>query len=78
MRGSAPVGSSTLYKGLSPLTASFISNTTPLIAPFDPAEQGDAMLDAGVTLLTIGLNGPDYDMSKVKSWIDWRNERALG
>ncbi|GAB3169732.1 LLM class F420-dependent oxidoreductase [Myceligenerans halotolerans] len=44
----------------------------------DPAEQGPAMLDAGVTLLTIGVNGPDYDLSKVKAWIDWRDASAAG
>jgi probable F420-dependent oxidoreductase len=41
----------------------------------DPAEQGQAMLDAGVTLFTIGLNGPDYDLSKVKDWVAWRDAR---
>ncbi|MBL0886797.1 LLM class F420-dependent oxidoreductase [Myceligenerans indicum] len=44
----------------------------------DPAQQGQAMLDAGVTLLTIGVGGPDYDLSTVKEWIDWRDARAAG
>lgn len=31
------------------------------------------MLAAGVTLLTIGLNGPDYDLGLVKEWIAFRD-----
>jgi hypothetical protein len=30
---------------------------------------------AGATLLTIGSSGPDYDLSAVQSWVDWRDER---
>ncbi|MBO0608128.1 LLM class F420-dependent oxidoreductase [Myceligenerans salitolerans] len=42
----------------------------------DPAETGDALIAAGATLLTIGTSGPDYDLSTVKRWIDWRDARA--
>jgi probable F420-dependent oxidoreductase len=38
-----------------------------------PAEVGGAYLDAGVRLFTIGVGGPDYDLTEVRSWIDWRD-----
>ncbi|RPF21998.1 LLM class F420-dependent oxidoreductase [Myceligenerans xiligouense] len=42
----------------------------------DPAEKGELLVAAGATLLTIGLDGPDYDLSGVKRWIDWRDARG--
>ncbi len=35
---------------------------------------GDRMLAAGATQITLGLNGPDYDMGPVKEWLAWRDE----
>lgn len=32
----------------------------------------------GATLLTVGVSGPDYDLSLVKQWVAWRDERAQG
>ncbi len=40
-----------------------------------PEEAGDALLDAGVTLFTVGIGGPDYDMGLVQRWVRWRDER---
>ncbi|MCK0116566.1 LLM class F420-dependent oxidoreductase [Isoptericola sp. S6320L] len=40
-----------------------------------PAEVGDAVTAAGATLLTIGVDGPDYDLSLVEQWVAWRDER---
>ncbi|MCU1439656.1 MAG: class F420-dependent oxidoreductase [Rhodoglobus sp.] len=37
----------------------------------------DAMVEAGVTLFTLGLTGPQYDLEKVKRWLAWR-DRANG
>ena len=31
------------------------------------------MLAAGVTLFTLGLNGPGYDLGPVKDWIAFRD-----
>ena len=32
------------------------------------------LLDAGATLFTVGLGGPDYDdLEPLKAWIDWRD-----
>ncbi|MBE1876496.1 LLM class F420-dependent oxidoreductase [Myceligenerans pegani] len=44
----------------------------------DPARTGDALVAAGATLFTIGTNGPGYDLSDVKRWIDWRDAQAAG
>lgn len=41
-----------------------------------PDEVADALLGAGVTFFTIGLNGPSYDMSRVKKWVDWRDAQG--
>ncbi|MGA7688707.1 MAG: LLM class F420-dependent oxidoreductase [Jiangellales bacterium] len=41
-----------------------------------PDEVGDAMLAAGVTLFTVGLNGPDYDLSVVEKWVQWRDAQG--
>jgi probable F420-dependent oxidoreductase len=40
----------------------------------DPAGLGDQLLSAGVTLVTVGLTGPVYDLSKVTPWLRWRDE----
>ncbi len=38
----------------------------------DPAKVGPALVDAGATLFTVGVGGPDYDLSGVQRWLDWR------
>ena len=35
----------------------------------------DALVEAGATQITIGLNGPAYDMSVIGDWIAWRDEK---
>ncbi len=40
--------------------------------PIDLAEQYYAM---GFTQFTFGLNGPDYDMSPLEAWLDWRDRK---
>jgi probable F420-dependent oxidoreductase len=39
-----------------------------------PSVIGADLLKAGATLFTIGLNGPNYDLTLVKEWIIWRDE----
>ena len=41
-----------------------------------PEEVGDALLDAGVTLFTVGIGGPDYDLGLVRRWVRWRESLA--
>lgn len=40
-----------------------------------PSEVADALVGAGVTLFTVGVNGPDYDLSLVEQWVAWRDAR---
>jgi probable F420-dependent oxidoreductase len=41
----------------------------------DPGEAGPPLLDAGTRLFTVGGDGPDYDMGKLKDWVAWRDEQ---
>jgi probable F420-dependent oxidoreductase len=41
-----------------------------------PGEVADAMVAAGVTLFTVGVSGPDYDLSPVEDWVRWRDARG--
>jgi len=41
-----------------------------------PAEVAGAMLAAGVTLFTVGVSGPDYDLSLVREWVRWRDAQG--
>lgn len=40
-----------------------------------PGDVAAGLLDAGVTLFTVGLSGPDYDLSLVREWVQWRDAR---
>ncbi len=41
-----------------------------------PEAAADAMLAAGVTLFTLGVSGPDYDLSLVEKWVQWRDAQG--
>jgi probable F420-dependent oxidoreductase len=41
----------------------------------DPARVAEPLLAAGATLFTVGVGGPDYDLSKLKAWLAWRDNR---
>ncbi|WP_172457645.1 LLM class F420-dependent oxidoreductase [Pseudonocardia sp. N23] len=38
-----------------------------------PEKVADDLLAAGVTLFTIGVGGPDYDLTLLRDWIAWRD-----
>jgi probable F420-dependent oxidoreductase len=42
---------------------------------FADTAAGDGLVDVGVTFLTFGVSGPDYDLSFVDRWVDWRDTR---
>jgi probable F420-dependent oxidoreductase len=39
----------------------------------DPRAAGPALIDAGASLLTVGVTGPDYDLTKLRRWLAWRD-----
>jgi probable F420-dependent oxidoreductase len=41
-----------------------------------PGDSAEALVEAGATLFTIGVGGPDYDLSLVHEWVKWRDARA--
>jgi probable F420-dependent oxidoreductase len=42
--------------------------------PRGPAAEGQPLRDLGASLFTIGIGGPDYDLSVVEPWLQWREE----
>ncbi len=38
--------------------------------------EADALVDLGVTLLTVGVNGPDYDLTRAEALCRWRASRT--
>lgn len=40
-----------------------------------PAEEGEALYDAGVRLFTVKCTGPDYDLADLRSWLAWRDSK---
>lgn len=40
--------------------------------------QAEEMVALGVTLLTVGCDGPDYDLSRAEILVRWRDSRARG
>jgi probable F420-dependent oxidoreductase len=41
-----------------------------------PEQVADAMVASGVTLFTVSVSGPDYDLSLVREWVQWRDAQA--
>ncbi|KAB7745273.1 LLM class F420-dependent oxidoreductase [Nostocoides sp. F2B08] len=42
--------------------------------PESPEVEGRPLYDLGARLFTVGLGGPDYDLSLVEPWLRWRDE----
>jgi probable F420-dependent oxidoreductase len=41
-----------------------------------PDEVASPLVDAGVTLFTVGVSGPDYDLDLVGKWTAWRDAQG--
>jgi probable F420-dependent oxidoreductase len=41
----------------------------------EPAAVVQPLLDAGASLFTVGAGGPDVDLTKLRAWISWRDNR---
>jgi probable F420-dependent oxidoreductase len=41
-----------------------------------PGDDAEALVEAGATLFTIGVGGPDYDLSLAQEWVKWRDARG--
>lgn len=54
--------------------ASVIQRSADVSRP--PEEVADALVAAGVTLFTVAVSGPDYDLSMVERWVRWRDARG--
>jgi probable F420-dependent oxidoreductase len=39
-----------------------------------PDELGPKLRGLGVSLFTVGMGGPDYDLSSLREWIQWRDK----
>ena len=55
-------------------TASLVTRSVE-VGDHAPDEVGDALLAAGARLFTIGVGGPEYDLTSVGRWVRWRDER---
>jgi probable F420-dependent oxidoreductase len=40
-----------------------------------PEELGGKLRELGVSLFTVGVGGPDYDLSRLRQWITWRDSQ---
>ncbi len=39
----------------------------------DPRRAGPPLIEAGASLFTVGEGGPDYNLDRLRSWIEWRD-----
>ena len=37
-----------------------------------PGEVGPPLVEAGASLFTVGVGGPEYDLSTLRRWLAWR------
>ena len=52
-----------------------IEKSTALSGGPADGSDADALAELGFTLFTVGLSGPDYDLSQLDAWLAWRDRR---
>ncbi|WP_166352330.1 LLM class F420-dependent oxidoreductase [Phytoactinopolyspora limicola] len=50
------------------------SVAVPAIGTTAPGEFAAPLVEAGATMFTLGVSGPDYDLSAVRRWVAWRDQ----
>lgn len=55
-------------------TAALVERSIGVSAP--PSAVAGPLAAAGVTLFTVGVRGPDYDLSLVAQWLAWRDAQS--
>jgi probable F420-dependent oxidoreductase len=40
-----------------------------------PEESGAQLRELGISMFTVGVGGPDYDLGSLRDWIAWRDEQ---
>jgi probable F420-dependent oxidoreductase len=40
-----------------------------------PEQVAEPLVEAGATLFTIGVGGPQYDLARLRRWVEWRDGR---
>ncbi len=40
-----------------------------------PGDAAEALLELGVSLFTVDVSGPDYDLGRLHEWLAWRDEK---
>ena len=53
-------------------TASLVERSVE-VSRHTPAEVADGLVAAGATLFTVGVSGPDYDLTRASEWVAWRD-----
>jgi alkanesulfonate monooxygenase SsuD/methylene tetrahydromethanopterin reductase-like flavin-dependent oxidoreductase (luciferase family) len=43
-----------------------------------PEKLGGRLRELGASLFTVGVGGPDYDLSLLRDWIAWRDDQNRG
>jgi probable F420-dependent oxidoreductase len=55
-------------------TSALVERSIGVNAP--PSAVADDLVAAGATLFTVGVGGPDYDLSLLREWVAWRDARS--
>jgi alkanesulfonate monooxygenase SsuD/methylene tetrahydromethanopterin reductase-like flavin-dependent oxidoreductase (luciferase family) len=61
--------------GRDPADIEWAVGIEPDMLAHDLAKHADEYADRGFTQITLGVNGPDYDLGPVRDWLAWRDAR---